>query len=68
MPTPSPPVIPMPHSSAIGSVHYVGCDECVALRQARGRHRARGDEAGVRRIDVGLTAHCTERHARVWER
>ncbi|RLU85029.1 hypothetical protein CTZ27_27200 [Streptomyces griseocarneus] len=53
----------MPHTSAIGSIHYVDCDECVSLLEARGRCRARSDGAGVRRIDADLEAHCAERHA-----
>ncbi|MCC3769912.1 hypothetical protein [Streptomyces sp. UNOC14_S4] len=63
VPVPSPPVISLPLSSAIGSIHYVDCGECVSLLEARGRCRARDDEAGMRRIDADLTAHCAKRHA-----
>ncbi|RLV10375.1 hypothetical protein CTZ27_03975 [Streptomyces griseocarneus] len=56
-------MISLPHSSAIGSIHYVDCDACVSLLEARGRYHARGDEEGTQRIDVDLAAHCVERHA-----
>ncbi|RLV10248.1 hypothetical protein CTZ27_03250 [Streptomyces griseocarneus] len=54
------PVIPMPHTSAMGPVYVVNCGECVRELEARGRARARGDEAAVRRIDEYLDAHRAE--------
>ncbi|MEV8477170.1 hypothetical protein [Streptomyces sp. NPDC051173] len=54
----------MPLSSAIGSIHYVDCGECVSLLKARSRYREHGDEAGVQRINDDLAAHCAKRHVR----
>ncbi|RLV09994.1 hypothetical protein CTZ27_01725 [Streptomyces griseocarneus] len=59
---PAVPVLSLPLSSAIGSIHHVDCNECADLLEARGRCRARGDETEVRRIDTDLDAHCAERH------
>ncbi|RLV08990.1 hypothetical protein CTZ27_09740 [Streptomyces griseocarneus] len=54
---PSPPVVSLPLSSAIGSIHYVDCPACVSLLQERDGYRKRGDE-----IDAALTDHCAKRH------
>ncbi|MCC3772506.1 hypothetical protein [Streptomyces sp. UNOC14_S4] len=65
---PASPVISLPLSSAIGSIHYVDCTTCVSLLRARSRYRERGDETGVQKINDDLAAHCAKRHVRAQER
>ncbi|MFI1180972.1 hypothetical protein ACH4UT_15665 [Streptomyces sp. NPDC020799] len=58
-----PPVVSMPHTSAVGSVHYVDCDSCVHLIKARNACLECGDGAGARKVDNVLTDHRIKRHA-----
>ncbi|MEV6674064.1 hypothetical protein [Streptomyces sp. NPDC051162] len=58
-----PPVVSMPHSSAVGSIHYVDCGTCVSLITSRDKCQERSDENGVRKLAAALTDHCIKRHA-----
>ncbi|MFI1796337.1 hypothetical protein ACH427_03105 [Streptomyces sp. NPDC020379] len=58
----SPPVVSMPHSSAIGSIHYVDCRICVKLIKARDACLERGDNPNAQKFADALTDHRAKRH------
>lgn len=57
-----PPVISLPHTSAVGSLGHVTCETCVDLITQRNACWAHGDETGARVKAAVLADHSREHH------
>ncbi|MDT0451705.1 hypothetical protein [Streptomyces hesseae] len=57
-----PPVISLPHTSAVGSLGHVTCETCKDLITERNVRRAHGDETGARAKATALADHSRNHH------